>query len=277
MLSRPGWGWRRNSFQSACQSNTLELPPLAPEEWLVLKSSIWHSFWKSDVFFFLKKRKQWQTWEVVPGAFFWSTQAGGSKKEPFGPVPASIHMVGTVLWTSGPVPARPAGKTPTRFLAVFSSAMMVTLKSGCIDGKDCLCALTKLAGWTESNFERERYQNRNWYQRCSCFGQRQRVTKEDDIGLFFDKESPKTLNLWDIGTFYCCETFLKDEELESVYMSQDFEPVTYQHWGEVTGEMELWGGKLVVVENAGASAQRVPKPDPLPSISFDTQPDPIQF
>ena len=26
-----------------------------------------------------------------------------------------------------------------------------------------------------------------------------------------------------------------------------------------------------------ASAQRVPEPDPLPGISFDTQPDPIQF
>ena len=25
------------------------------------------------------------------------------------------------------------------------------------------------------------------------------------------------------------------------------------------------------------SAQRVPEPDPLPSISFDTRPDPIQF
>ena len=27
----------------------------------------------------------------------------------------------------------------------------------------------------------------------------------------------------------------------------------------------------------GRSAQRVPEPDPLPSISFDTRPDPIQF
>ena len=25
------------------------------------------------------------------------------------------------------------------------------------------------------------------------------------------------------------------------------------------------------------SAQQVPKPDPLPGISFDTRPDPIQF
>ena len=25
------------------------------------------------------------------------------------------------------------------------------------------------------------------------------------------------------------------------------------------------------------SAQRVPEPDPLPGISFDTRPDPIQF
>ena len=141
MLSRPGWGWRRNSFQSACQSNTLELPPLAPEEWIVLNSSLWHSFWKSDVFsiFFLKKRKQWQTWEVVPGAFFWSTQAGGSKKEPFGPVPGSIYMVGTVLWTSCPVPARPAGNTPTRFLAVSSSAIVVTFKSVCIQKGPPLC------------------------------------------------------------------------------------------------------------------------------------------
>ena len=141
MLSRPGWGWRRNSFQSACQSNTLELPPLAPEEWIVLKSSI-YDITSGRVMcsqFLLKKRKQWQTWEVVPGAFFWSTQAGGSKKEPFGPVPASIHMVGTVLWTLGPVPARPAGNTPTRFLAVSSSAIIVTLKSGCIQKGLPLC------------------------------------------------------------------------------------------------------------------------------------------
>ena len=39
--------------------------------------------------------------------------------------------------------------------------------------------------------------------------------------------------------------------------------------------MELWGGKLVVVENAGVSAQRVPEPDPLPGISFDTRPDSV--
>ena len=26
-----------------------------------------------------------------------------------------------------------------------------------------------------------------------------------------------------------------------------------------------------------SSAQRVPEPDPIPGISFDTQPDPIQF
>ena len=29
--------------------------------------------------------------------------------------------------------------------------------------------------------------------------------------------------------------------------------------------------------NNKTSAQRVPKPDPLPGISFDTRPDPIQF
>ena len=39
--------------------------------------------------------------------------------------------------------------------------------------------------------------------------------------------------------------------------------------------MELWGGKLVVVENAGVSAQRVPEPDPLLGISFDTRPDSV--
>ena len=39
--------------------------------------------------------------------------------------------------------------------------------------------------------------------------------------------------------------------------------------------MELWGGKLVVVENAGAGAQRVPEPDPLHGISFDARPDSV--
>ena len=33
---------------------------------------------------------------------------------------------------------------------------------------------------------------------------------------------------------------------------------------------ENWAGQT-------NSAQRVPEPDPLPGISFDTQPDPIQF
>ena len=30
----------------------------------------------------------WRTWEVVPGALDWSTQAGASKNDPLGPVPA---------------------------------------------------------------------------------------------------------------------------------------------------------------------------------------------
>jgi len=30
-------------------------------------------------------------------------------------------------------------------------------------------------------------------------------------------------------------------------------------------------------EEVASSAQRVPEPDPLPGISFDTRPDPIQF
>ena len=34
---------------------------------------------------------------------------------------------------------------------------------------------------------------------------------------------------------------------------------------------------LVFSYGPGASAQRVPEPDPLPGISFDTRPDPIQF
>ena len=141
--------------QVRTEEETLSSQLVNPIPW-----SCHHSLLKSDLFlnppydipsgrvmcsqffqFVLKKRKQWQTWEVVPGAFFWSTQTGGSKKEPFGPVPASvlIHMVGTVLWTSGPVPARPAGNTPTPFLAVFSSAIIVTLKSGCIQKGPPLC------------------------------------------------------------------------------------------------------------------------------------------
>ena len=35
-------------------------------------------------------------------------------------------------------------------------------------------------------------------------------------------------------------------------------------------------GDLVVGDDV-SSAQRVPEPDPLPGISFDTRPDPIQF
>ena len=34
---------------------------------------------------------------------------------------------------------------------------------------------------------------------------------------------------------------------------------------------------FVIYTNLGVSAQRVPEPDPLPGISFDTRPDPIQF
>ena len=32
-----------------------------------------------------------------------------------------------------------------------------------------------------------------------------------------------------------------------------------------------------VARRPGSSAQQVPEPDPLPGISFDTRPDPIQF
>ena len=35
--------------------------------------------------------------------------------------------------------------------------------------------------------------------------------------------------------------------------------------------------QTVVTEHPVNSAQRVPEPDPLPGISFDTRPDPIQF
>ena len=48
------------------------------------------------------------TCEVVPGALVWSTQAGASKNDPL-----------------GPVPAKPAGKWPTRFLGLFFSDITV--------------------------------------------------------------------------------------------------------------------------------------------------------
>ena len=34
---------------------------------------------------------------------------------------------------------------------------------------------------------------------------------------------------------------------------------------------------VVFAFSTAGSAQRVPEPDPLPGISFDTRPDPIQF
>ena len=34
---------------------------------------------------------------------------------------------------------------------------------------------------------------------------------------------------------------------------------------------------VMVMQALSSSAQRVPEPDPLPGISFDTRPDPIQF
>ena len=145
MLSRPGWGWRRNSFQSACQSNTLELPPLAPEEWLVLKSFLWYSFWilKSDVFsiFFSRKENNDRPERLFQGPSSGPPKQAAQKRNHLVQyLQVSIHMVSTVQWTSGPVPARPAGKTPTRFLVVSSSsAIIVTLKSGCIQKGLPLC------------------------------------------------------------------------------------------------------------------------------------------
>ena len=38
-----------------------------------------------------------------------------------------------------------------------------------------------------------------------------------------------------------------------------------------------YGSVAVTVKQEVSSAQRVPEPDPLPGISFDTRPDPIQF
>ena len=34
---------------------------------------------------------------------------------------------------------------------------------------------------------------------------------------------------------------------------------------------------MVIYMNMVISAQRVPEPDPIPGIFFDTRPDPIQF
>ena len=46
--------------------------------------------------------------------------------------------------------------------------------------------------------------------------------------------------------------------------------------GGSIGSEEL--GQVVTVQvDLLSSAQRVPEPDPLPGISFDTPPDPIQF
>ena len=40
---------------------------------------------------------------------------------------------------------------------------------------------------------------------------------------------------------------------------------------------EIMEGEYLVPRFHISSAQRVPEPDPLPGISFDTRPDPIQF
>ena len=40
---------------------------------------------------------------------------------------------------------------------------------------------------------------------------------------------------------------------------------------------QIPGSRTIVLKLVPGSAQRVPEPDPLPGISFDTRPDPIQF
>ena len=41
------------------------------------------------------------------------------------------------------------------------------------------------------------------------------------------------------------------------------------------GNVEM--GQKESAKPLSASAQQVPEPDPIPGISFDTRPDPIQF
>ena len=50
--------------------------------------------------------------------------------------------------------------------------------------------------------------------------------------------------------------------------------VAKAHHPEVQEAFSYTPVKILVL---GDSVQRVPEPDPLPGISFDTRPDPIQF
>ena len=48
-------------------------------------------------------------------------------------------------------------------------------------------------------------------------------------------------------------------------------------WRQRIVKHHLWTGLSVEFLGSVISAQRVPEPDPLPGIYFDTRPDPIQF
>ena len=53
---------------------------------------------------------------------------------------------------------------------------------------------------------------------------------------------------------------------------------SYTDDGQLTLRLEDYLFLLLYPFDAlGTSDQRVPEPDPLPGISFDTRPDPIQF
>ena len=86
------------------------------------------------------------------------------------------------------------------------------------------------------------------------------------------------------------ELELSKTHLVTGFQVEDVVALSLQQRLEGQDELEVGGGSHIVAPcksckikfSSGrklevSSAQRVPEPDPLPGISFDTRPDPIQF